>query len=93
MRRIQPTYGSICRLTTTVNILQWSHKKEPGQPVVAAVPLLVVATANTSGIIQISDIPYAHITSLEEHNSKSSTNCLSVLCLHCAYSWNDSFIN
>ena len=36
-----------------------------------------IATANTSGIVQISDIPSAHITSLEEHNSLSSTNCLS----------------
>ena len=73
MRRIQPTCDSICRLTTTMNMLQWSHNKELGQPIVTAVPLLVVAvaiaTASTSGIVQISDIPSAHITSLEEDNS------------------------
>ena len=40
MRQIQPTCGSICRLTTTVSMLQWSHKKELQQPVVAAVSLL-----------------------------------------------------
>ena len=53
-----------------MNMLQWSHKKELGQPVVSAVPLLVVAVYSLfSGIVQISDIPSAHITSLEEHNN------------------------
>ena len=43
MRQIQPTCGSICRLTTMPpNMLQWSRKKELGQPVVAVVPLVVV---------------------------------------------------
>ena len=59
MRRIQLTCGSICRLTTTMNsnMLQLSHKKELGQPVVAAVATSAgssrIATSNTSGIIQI----------------------------------------
>ena len=53
MCQIQPTCGFICRLTTTMNMLQWSHKKELGQTVVAAVPLLVASSRIQPTLVEL----------------------------------------
>ena len=80
MCRIQTKYCSLCRLTTTANMLQWSHRKELGQPVVAAVSLLLVAIcSHQSYHSNLRHLFCTHHIAIVRHCS--SIYCLSVFCV------------